>query len=213
MKIARELLFALVLSSCSSALMVQVPPRMVLYQEGTLGLVTFDVETSDAGARDVSSRFLEAIHEGQPGVPVIELGSAAKVLEGVGKTSMDDDAVREIGKKFHVDALIVGSLTLKESKPKVDLNLSQGLRIGSIQAQVRLDGNFQAKLVKTDRGATVWTGSSSRWIQLAGLSGSSSGYGSVTVADRDRQIEKLVADMVQEASRDFRSSWERQPAP
>jgi hypothetical protein len=206
-------LVASVVSSCSSTVLVQAPPRMVLEREGTIGLVAFDVSSGENGARDVSSRFLQAIHEGQPGVPVVELGSSATVLDAVGRTSMDADAIREIGKKYHVDAVIVGVLTTKESKPKVDLNLSQGLRLGAVQAQVRLDGTLNAKLFKTDGGATVWSGSSSRWIQLAGMSGDSSGYGSVAVADRDRQVEQLVADMVQEASCDFRPTWERHPAP
>jgi hypothetical protein len=109
--------------------------------------------------------------------------------------------------------VIVGALTVKESKPKVDFNLDQGLEHGSLQAQVRLDGSLEAKLVNTDRGATLWTGSSSRWIQLASVSGSSDGYGSVRIPDRERQLNKLVYDMVQEASSDFRPTWERQPAP
>jgi len=134
-------------------------------------------------------------------------------LEGIGKTSMDGDAIREIGKKYHVDAVIVGTLTMKESKPKVDVSLSQGLHAGAFRAQVRLDGTLTAKLLKTDGGATVWSGASSRWIQLAGMSGNSYGYGSVGVADHDRQVEQLVADMVQDASCDFRPTWERRPAP
>jgi hypothetical protein len=213
MKVARYLLVALIVSSCASTVLVQGPPRMVLEREGTIGIIAFDVKSDEAGTRDVSSQFLQSIHEGQPGVPVVELGNSATVLDAVGKTVMDGDAIREIGKKFHVDALIVGVLTMKESKPKVDVDFSHGLRVGSLQAQVRLDGTLEAKLVKTDGGATVWSASSSRWIQLAGMSGSTTGYGSVSVADRDRQVEKLVADMVQEASHDFQPTWVRQPAP
>ena len=84
---------------------------------------------------------------------------------------------------------------------------------GAVQAQVRLDGTLQAKLMATNRGATLWTGSSSRWINLACMSGSSAGFGSINVPDRERQVEQLVYDMVQEASNDFRPTWERQPAP
>jgi hypothetical protein len=213
MKLVRELVVALIVSSCTSTVLVQAPPRMVLEREGTIGLVAFDVQSGENGAREVTSRFLAAIHDGQPGVPVVELGSSATVLDAVGKTSLDNDAIREIGKKFHVDAVIVGVLTTKESTPKVDLNLSQGLKAGALHAQMRLDGALNAKLVKTDSAATVWSGASSRWIQLASMSGSSTGYGSVSVADRDHQVEQLVADMVQDASRDFRPTWERHPAP
>jgi hypothetical protein len=213
MKLTCKLLLAAVVSSCSSTVLVQVPPRMTLDHEKTIGIVAIDVRGSEPGSPEVTSRLLEAIHEGQPGVAVVELGTSTEVLSAVGKTRMDSEAVREIGRKFQVDAVIVGALTVKESKPKVDFNLDQGLEHGSLQAQVRLDGSLEAKLVNTDRGATLWTGSSSRWIQLASVSGSSDGYGSVRIPDRERQLNKLVYDMVQEASSDFRPTWERQPAP
>ena len=213
MKLARELLLAVAICSCSSTVLVQVSPRMVLDREQTIGIVAFDVHGAEAGAPDVTSRFVEAIQEGQPGVPIIELGSSAEVLSAVGKTRLDGDAIREIGKKFGVHAVIVGALTMKESRPKVDVDIDRVFERGSLQAQVRLDGSVDAKLVGTDRGATLWTGSSSRWIELASMSGSTTGYGSIGIADRERQVEQLVHDMVQEASSDFRPTWERQPAP
>jgi hypothetical protein len=213
MKLASALLLAAALSSCSSTVLVQTPPRMSLDHQQTIGIVSFEVQGGEAPPSEVASRFLEAIHEGQPGVAVVELGNSAEVLSAVGKTRMDSEAVREIGKKFDVDVLIVGALTMKESKPKVDFDLNRGIGIGSVQAQVRLDGSLEAKLVNTDRGATLWTGSSSRWIQLASVNGDSSGSGSFRVTDRENQVRQLVHDMVQEASSDFRPTWVRKPAP
>lgn len=213
MKPVRELLLAVAVSSCSSTVLVQIPPRVVLDREQTIGIVSFDVRGGEAGAPDASSRFIEAIQEGQPGIAVVELGSSAEVLSAVGKARLDSESVREIGKKFDVDAVLVGALTMKESKPKLDLDLDQGFEHGALKAQVRLDGSFEAKLFNTQRGATLWTGSSSRWINLASLSGSSAGYGSISVPDRERQVAQLVHDMVREASTDFRPTWERQPAP
>jgi hypothetical protein len=186
---------------------------MALGHEQKIGIIAFDTQGNDASTSEVGSRFLEAIHEGQPGVAVVELGNSAELLSAVGKTRMDSEAVREIGKKFDVDVLIVGALTMKESKPKVDFDLNHGVKLGSVQAQVRLDGNLEAKLVNTERGATLWSGSSSRWIQLAHVNGDSTGSGSIHITDRESQVQKLVCDMVQEASSDFRPTWVRQPAP
>jgi hypothetical protein len=213
MKLASTLLLAVAVSSCASTVLVQNPPRMALNHEQKIGIVAFETQGSDAPSSEVASRFLEAIHEGQPGVAVVELGSSAEVLSAVGKNRMDGEAMREIGKKFDVDVLIVGALTMKETKPKVDFDLNRGIKLGSVQAQVRLDGNLEAKLVNTDRGATMWSGSSSRSIQLACVSGNSTGSGSVHITDRDGQVQRLVNDMVQEASSDFRPTWVRQPGP
>jgi len=213
MKLASAILLAAAVSSCASTVLVQTPPRMSLNHEQKIGIVSFDVQGGEAPTSEVATRFLEAIHEGSPGVAVVELGNSAELLSAVGKTRMDSEAVREIGKKFDVDVLIVGALTVKESKPKVDVDLNRGVGLGSVQAQVCLDGNLEAKLVNTDRGATLWTGSSSRWIQLACVSGNSTGSGSIHITDRESQVQQLVNDMVQDASSDFRPTWVRQRAP
>jgi hypothetical protein len=101
-------------------------------------------------------------------------------------------------------------MQLKESQPKVNVNLAQGISLSSVQAQVRLDGHLDAKILTTAHGASVWSGSSGRWINLAQVSGSGLGFGSVNVPDRDHQYEKLIFDMVNDASRDFYPTWEKQ---
>jgi len=183
---------------------------MLLDRNQTIGIVRFDVEGARGGQeQNVTAKFMEAIQHGQPGVPIIELGSSSEVLNGVGKTQLNGEAMQEIGKKYKVDAVIVGTVQLKESQPKVKVDLSQGL-LGSVQAKVRLDGHLEARIITTARGASVWTGSSSRWINLAQVSGSTLGVGSVNLPDRDRDYEKIIVDMVGDASRDFCPSWEKQ---
>src|SRR5262245_11225322 len=184
MKTSFLLLLALASAACSSTILVEKPPRMVLDRARTFGIVRFDV-VGDPGAPDVSSRFLEAIQHGQPGVAVVELGSAPEVLAAVGKTTLDGDAVREIGTTVEGDAVLRGAMTMEESKPKVDVDFSRGIDAGSVQAQVRLDGSLQAKLVDAGRGATLWSGSSSRWIQLACVGGTTGGTGSLRLPDRE----------------------------
>ena len=182
---------------------------MVLDRTQTIGIVRFGVEGGRGHGEEanVTAKFIEAIQHGQPGVPIVELGSSSDVLSSIGKSQLNAEALQEIGKKFNVDAVIVGSIELKESKPKVNVNLSQGL--SSLQAQIRLDGHLEAKIVTTARGASVWTGSSGRWINLAQASGSVIGIGSLNVPDRDRQYEKLISDMVNDASRDFYPTCEK----
>jgi TolB-like protein len=207
-------LLAVGLVACSSTrtTLVQVPPRMALDRNQTLGIVRFDVEGGRGHGEEpnVTAKFIEAIQHGQPGVPIVELGSSSEVLSGVGKSQLNAEALQEIGKKYNVDAVIVGSVQLKESKPKVNVNLAQGISLSSLQAQVRLDGHLEAKIVTTARGASVWTGTSARWINLVQASGSMIGIGSLNVPDRDRQYENLIADMVNDASRDFYPTCERQ---
>ena len=207
------IVLAAALAGCSSTVLVKVPPRMPLDRNQTIGIVRFDVEGTRREDHNVTGKFMEAIHQGQPGVGIVELGSSSEVLSGVGKSQLNGEAVQEIGKKFNVDAVILGALQLKESQPKIDVDLNHGLKLDSVRAQIRLDGRLDAKLLTTARGASVWNGSSARWITLARLSGSGIGAGSVSIPDWERQYEKLIFDMVNEACSDFRPSWERQAKP
>ncbi|TAJ22178.1 MAG: hypothetical protein EPO68_03610 [Planctomycetota bacterium] len=209
MKVSIAAAAAVLACSCSSTVLVQVPPRMQLDRAQTIGIVAFEVADAAGGAPNVSTRFVEAIQHGQPGVAVVELGSSAALLGAVGRSELDRDALREIGRKYELDAVLVGALRMHEQQPRLDVDLDQGFELGAVRAQVRLDGNLEAKLVDTERGATVWSGSSARWIELASVSGDSAGFGSVSVADRQRQVERLVGDMIAEASADFRPSYER----
>jgi len=204
------LLLALGLVGCSSTVLVKVPPRMMLDPNQTIGIVRFEVEGARGEDHNATDKFVEAIQQGQPGVAIIELGSSSEVLNGVGKSQLNGEAAQEIGKKFKVDVVIVGTVRLKESQPKVDVNLNQGFRLDSVRAQIRLDGRLDTKVLSTARGASLWTGSSSRWINLAQVSGSGGGIGSVSLPDQDRQREKLIFDMVSEASSDFQPTWQRQ---
>lgn len=212
MKLALLSLLALV-SCAGHTVLVKVAPRMELDPARTVGIVTFDAEGKGADGDDVTQRFLEAIHEGQPGTALLELGSSAEVLAAVGCTRLDGEAAQAIGKKFGVEAVLVGTLALVESKPKVDVSLDQGFHLGSVQAQVHLDGSLALRMLDTGRGATLWSGSSSRRIQLASAGASRFGTASLGVSDREQQVDQLVHDMVQEASTDFRPTWVRQPAP
>src|SRR5215469_10286258 len=115
--------------SSTSTTMVKVPPRMTLDPNKTIGIVRFDVEGGRGEERNATAKFMEAIQHGQPGVPIVELGSSSEVLNGVGKSQLNGEAVQEIGKKYNVDAVIVGTVQLKESQPKVNVNIAQGLSL------------------------------------------------------------------------------------
>lgn len=199
------------LSACSSTIMVKVPPRFSVNKGQTIGIVQFITEGENAGDYNLTRQFMESLQEGQPGIAIIELGQSAEVLKSVGKTKWNNAAVLAVGKKFEVDSLITGRLQLKKAQPNLDVNLDKGFTLNSFKAQVRVDGTLEATMFNTSRGATIWTGSSARWINIANLKGSGMGSGSINLPDTKRQYEKLVYDMVREATSDFRPGWEKQP--
>src|SRR5215510_504624 len=101
-------LLATALVGCSSTVLVKIPPRMILDRNQTIGIVRFDVEGTQRDDHNVTGKFVQAIQQGQPGVGIIELGSSSEVLNSLGKSQLNAEALQEIGKKFNVDALIIG---------------------------------------------------------------------------------------------------------
>jgi hypothetical protein len=181
---------------------VQVPPRLVLDKTQTLGIVDFVSEGEHAGRFRATAQFIEAVQRGQPGVAIVELGAVKDVSPA---------ALRALGQKNNLNAIFAGTLILKKGAPKVDMDLNKGLSLGAFRAQVRVDGTLTAKLVEASRGATLWSGSSARWINVAQVTGSDLGAGSLSLPDTQRQYEKLVHDMVQEIAADFQPRWEFAP--
>lgn len=204
-------LLSLVLAACSSTVAVKVPPRMILDRNQTIGILTFKTDGAQEGDPDITSKFIQAVQSEQTGVAIVELGTPANVLKEVHKTDLTAEMFIAVGKKHKVDFVIVGDLKLKTSKPKIDVDLQQGLKLDSVQAQIRLDGSLSAKMINTSRGATIWSGSSSLWINLANVGGNALGAGTISLPDRERQVEKLYNALTVEATEDFRSTWERQP--
>src|SRR5262245_45144026 len=89
-------LLAVGLVGCSSTrtIKVEVPPRMLLDRNQTIGIVRFDVQsTRGTQEQDVTAKFMEAIQHGQPGVPIVELGSSSEVLNAVGKSQLNGEAL------------------------------------------------------------------------------------------------------------------------
>lgn len=202
---------ALGLLACSSTRMVRLPSRVSVDPNWTVGLVRFEVEGANPEDHNVTGRFLEAFHEGQPGVAVVELGDVGEVLKAVGLTELNGEAVRAIGEKHDLDAVITGRLQLAQTRPEIGVDFEEGLRVNSVSARVRLHGTLAAKMLDTARGATVWTGSSTRWITLASGGGTRTGLGSVNLPDIRQQYEELIHDLIREATEDFRPTWEEQP--
>jgi hypothetical protein len=99
---------ALGAAACSSS-RVLVPPRVDLTEFGTVGLVEFAAgEEKDLGQL-ATQEFVSSLQAAQPGVPFLELGDQAAVLQEVGRERIDPAAVQAIGKQYRVDTLVISA--------------------------------------------------------------------------------------------------------
>jgi hypothetical protein len=197
---------ALALSACSSSRTVQVPPRVDLTELGTIGMVGFwSPQTNPELSRQANLQFLTEIQSAQPGVPILELGEEAQGLGGASASALEPAAVRAIGEKHGVDALLFGVLEAKPVKPKV----SVGGGLESLSARAEIEGTLTAKMYDTKTGATLWTRIVADKRTVGALSVSSGGLSGGGTADMDAARSELFEALVVEATEDFRPGWAR----
>ena len=192
---------------CSKTVLVPVPPRMELKNYGTLGIVEFASNSDPAINRYATQQFQEQIQGAYPGTPILELGSRQAVLEAVGATQLDAEAMTKIGKKYSVSAVFVGDIVYSE--PKTDLRLTDLTKLeGGVRTEVK--GDLSAKLMETKSGASVW--SSSAWAkrQIGAVSLSTRRGVSASLGDSNPRKE-MVPALVFHVTEDFRPKMVRQP--
>ena len=199
------LLVALAATAACSSSKVLVPPRVDLARYGTIGMIGF----SSPGGGDLGPRvtrdFLAAIQAAQPGTPILELGDASHLLGGATPATLDPETVRTIGEKYRVDALVVGVLGTQEVRPKV----SVGGGLESISASAELQGALDARILETRSGATVWTTAARAKEPVARVDVSTGGLSGIGANNPDDARDRLVQGLVEQATQDFWSHWER----
>jgi hypothetical protein len=197
---------ALVLAGCSSS-KVLIPPRVDLARYGTIGMIEFSSPTPDL-SHQVSKEFLGAVQSAQPGTAVLELGDQNKLLTEFRAQAIDAETIRTIGARYHVDAIMVGVLGAQETKPH--LKVESPLQSPSIDASATLQGALDARLFDAHSGATVWSTSAQAEEPLARVSVSGGGLAGIGAKDPDEAKARLVRGLVERATMDFWSHWERQ---
>ncbi|MFZ2652103.1 MAG: hypothetical protein WA210_18550 [Burkholderiaceae bacterium] len=189
------------LSGCASkTVLVRVAPQMDMSAFQTTGIVEFESNADAAINQHATRRFQESVQGAQPGTRFIELGTREHVLAAVGASDLDAEAVRKIGRKYGVAALVLGEITYSE--PKVDIKLVDPVKLqGSAKAEIK--GDIASRLMETNTGASVW--SSSAWAkrQLGSVRVSADLGVSGRVAQSNPRHE-MVADMVYHLTTDFR---------
>lgn len=208
-RLAVLLLLTAVLSgaSCSRTVLVTVPPRVDLGAYSTVGVIRFETDGLSPAEPDVTQRFLASVQAAQPGVRLLELGPQHAVLRAVDCPTLDFEAIRAVGARFGVDAVLSGRLTVSPVQPSFSVRPD----LSALNARASVNGALQGTLRETSRGATVWTNGASGAWNLASIGLDAQGvptYG--RVADADRKRDQMVGELVHAATHDFRFGYRRQ---
>ncbi len=200
---------AMTFFGCARTVTVTVPPRVDLRAYPNIGVIGLAAKPEGELARDATQKFLGNLQAAQPGVRLLELGSAEQVLHSVGAKDLDFQAIRAIGRKYGVAAVLGGSLELSEVRP--DFNLSPNLN--SASASAKIDGKMNAKLWEADSGATVWNNSSWGTWTVGGVKLAMGAPVSVDFHNPEEKRDQIVMELVKALNHDFWPTYERRRAP
>jgi len=193
---------------------VWVPPRIDLHQYGTLGLIEFGSQLgSQLGSRSGSKsgygpmatqQFVATLHSAQAGVPVLELGPLAQVLESVGHATLGPDAVRAIGERYRVQVVAVGDLGIDEPRPNFSIQ-----SFTEANASADILGTLNARFLDARSGATIWSDQARGKRTVAHLNMAAGHRPQFGAVDPEGEHAKLVTWLVSHVTGDFRGHWAR----
>ena len=192
------------LSGCSHTEQVLVPPQMDLAPYRIIGVIEFSSNREAEIKQYVTQNYLQTVQNAQPQVRFLELGSQDLVLSKISRKQLDYEAIKSIGRRYNVDALIFGNLNLSEPKPKVSLSSTwQSIKVGA-----DVEASLITKLWETDSGVIRWTNSTQGKDSVARLSASTSGSFHFGATDPKEAYGKLIPQLVYANTADFRSHYE-----
>ena len=189
---------------CTHTEKVQVPPRVELNTYRTIGVIEFSTNAEDTLKPYVTQNFIENIQSAQPGTRILELGNQDQLLRSMGHSKLDMETIQIIGRKYGVDALILGHLEVSEIKPKINLYTAAK----TLNAKAYIEAALRTRILETNSGATFWTRATSARTHVAKLYVNDRGALSFGVSDPREKYGKLVPHLVYTNTSDFRYRYE-----
>jgi hypothetical protein len=182
---------------------VLVPPRLDLSQYGQVGLTRFTVERVKGQLDEFATRrFSEDLLSAQPGIEVLELGSADSIRRRVGEADYGPATVVALGAARGVPAVFVGHLRLTNPKPSGGL---RGLTSAHVEANVTAE--LTVALVSTRSGGTLWRASGVANERVGGLS-LVGGEPFFSAKNPDNAYGRMVNNLIAYVTQDLRPTWE-----
>jgi hypothetical protein len=197
------LLLALATGCASKPPPEYVPPRLDLAQYRALGILEIDARGQAEIGASATQELLAAIHDAQPGTPVLELGPRASALPASAGAKLDPAAIRALAQREQVDAIWVGEIVESESKPRFAIDPMA--RAGSASQERK--AKLSVRLLDGVSGATVWSAWSERTIPVVAVDGAFGALPSVRTTPVDEARAILVRDLVVDVTYDLRPRW------
>jgi hypothetical protein len=192
------------LLACAHKEKVLVPPKVDLKTYPSIGVIEFSTNAEDTLKPYVTQSFIENIQSAQPGTRILELGDMDHLLRSLGHSQLNPETIQSIGKKYSVDAVILGHLQISQIKPKISVNTA----VKSLNARAYIEAALKTRILETNRGATCWTRASTGTTQVARINLMEDGPFGIGVSNPKEKYGKLLPKLVYVNTMDFRPRYE-----
>jgi hypothetical protein len=193
------LLTNLVIQNCAPK--VWVEPKIDLNQYGSLGMTEFSSNTRGNLSGFTSRKFLETLQFSQSGIKVLELGSTQQVLAEIDSDQWDFQTVKIIGEFYGVESVFIGNMNIGEVKPKLGLIILPSM----IDIKAEVEATLTVRLLDTNSGATLWTGSAQTSENVRGIKVIGGGSFIFDAQNENKAYGRLVNKLLHIVTDDFRS--------
>ncbi len=193
----------LAVNSCHHHPRVLVPPEIDLKDFEPLGIIVFQCNKEGKLDKVVTQKFIEAITEDQKMIQIIEMGTQKEVLKKAGEAKFGPEAMKAIGEKYGVKAIIAGDLDISDIHPRV--SILPGVSLIDISADV--EAELVARMYMAENGATLWTGSGHDERTIGGISFIKGGHFAFDADDPEAAYGEMARDLVWRATYDFRVTY------
>ena len=193
-----------ILIGCSHTEKVLIPPKVELKAYHNIGVIEFSTNAEDTLKPYVTQNFIQNVQSAQPGTRILELGDQEQLLRSIGRSKLNPETIKSIGKMYNVDAVILGHLQVSEIKP----NIKVFAAAKALNARAYIEAALRTRILETDSGVTLWTRATTGKTQVARINLMEGGPISFGVSDPKEKYGKLVPELVYVNTTDFRSRHE-----
>jgi hypothetical protein len=181
-----------ILYGCSHTEKVLVPPKVELKAYHSIGVIEFSTNAEDTLKPFVTQNFIQNVQSAQPGTRILELGDEEQLLRSLGQNRLNPETIQSIGRKYNVDAVILGHLQISTIKPKINVFTAAK----ALNAKAYIEAALRTRILETDSGATLWTRATTGKTQVARINLMEGGPISFGVSDPKEKYGKLVPNLV-----------------
>ena len=185
---------------------VRVPPRIDLKQHEMIGIMEFSSTSGGRLGSLATRRFTESARRDQGLVRIMEVQPETGAARSTGPNRWDPEAFKALGRKDGVKTILAGELPVSAVRPTSQV--SALLRSGQASAQV--DATLEVRMIETSTGASIWSRSGSATRTVGNVSVFGGKDFAFDADDPERAYGDLVDILVEQVTRDFRATWEKQ---